>query len=79
MAKQTTEYVTIVSHKKKWVAFILCLIGGLFGLHHFYVGRIFRGIVDIFTFNFFLVGYIIDLIAILCGSFTDRAGLPLKA
>ena len=51
--------------KNKWVAFVLCLFLGLVGAHKFYEGKILMGVVYIFTAGLFLVGWIIDLIAIL--------------
>lgn len=38
------NYVTLTSDKKKRTAYTLCLFGGLFGLHYFYVGKTFTGI-----------------------------------
>ena len=53
------------TEKNKWVAFVLCLFLGLVGAHKFYEGKILVGVVYIFTAGLFLVGWIIDLIAIL--------------
>ena len=53
------------TEKNKWVAFVLCLFLGLIGAHKFYEGKILMGVVYIFTAGLFLVGWIIDLIAIL--------------
>lgn len=53
------------TEKNKWVAFVLCLFLGLVGAHKFYEGKILMGVVYIFTAGLFLVGWIIDLIAIL--------------
>lgn len=73
-----SNYVTVTSDKKKWVAFFLCLFLGCFGAHYFYVGRIGRGIVALFTMNFFFIGSIIDIIHILTGKFKDNTGVPLR-
>lgn len=64
-------------HKKKWVAFFLCLFLGELGFHRFYVGKIGTGIIWLFTFGLFGIGLLIDLIVILCGGFKDNAGQPL--
>ena len=39
-----TNYVTNSSDKSRGTALVLCIIGGMFGLHQFYVGRIGKGI-----------------------------------
>lgn len=63
--------------KKKWTAFILCLLLGGLGVHRFYVGKVGTGLLWMFTCGLFGIGYIIDLIVILCGGFRDKAGQPL--
>lgn len=41
------NYVTITSNKKKKTAFWMCVFGGIFGLHYFYVGsQCFRTVVN---------------------------------
>lgn len=71
-------YVTITSGKSKWVAFILCLFFGEFGIHYFYVGRLFWGIIYLCTLGLFGIGWVIDIIRILLGTFKDNAGVPLR-
>jgi restriction system protein len=72
------NYVTSTSDKRKWVAFFLCLLGGFFGLHQFYVGKIGKGILYLFTVGLFGIGWFIDLLKILLGSFRDNVGQPLR-
>lgn len=50
----------------KWTAFLLCLFLGYFGAHKFYEGKTGMGVLYLFTAGLFLVGYIVDLIVILC-------------
>lgn len=66
------------SEKKKNKAFLYCLLGGMFGLHQFYVGKKSKGIVYFLTFGLFGFGWIIDLIKILTGNFKDKNKIPLK-
>lgn len=73
------NYTTITSDKDKKLAFWLCLFGGFFGVHQFYVGNIGKGILYLFTCGLFMIGWIGDLIAISTGSFKDNSGQPLRA
>ena len=57
---------------------ILCLVFGLFGAHRFYTGRIFTGLLYVFTFGLFGIGMAIDLILIVCGAFKDKRKRKLK-
>lgn len=52
----------------KWVAFVLCLFLGFLGAHKFYEGRMGMGILYLFTFGLFGIGWFVDLILILLKS-----------
>lgn len=58
-------YVQAGKPKNKWVAFILCLFGGMFGLHKFYEGKIIMGILYLLTAGLFVIGWVIDIFIIL--------------
>ena len=52
--------------KNKWVALALCFLLGVFGAHKFYEGKAGMGILYLFTLGLFGIGWLIDLIVILC-------------
>lgn len=51
--------------KNKWIALLLCFFLGVFGAHKFYEGKIGMGILYVFTGGLFVIGVIIDFIALL--------------
>ena len=71
-------YVLYTSDKSKTIALILCIFLSYLGAHYFYVGRIGRGLVALFTLDFFFIGWIIDIIKIATGGFRDNVGAPLR-
>ena len=73
-----THYVTTTSDKSKTTALLLCIFLGWMGAHYFYVGRIMRGIVSLFTYNLFGIGWIYDIVKIALGCFKDNVGAPLR-
>lgn len=58
--------------------FVLCLLVGVFGAHRFYVGKIGTGILMLLTFGGLGIWYLIDLVLILCGEFTDKQGNKVR-
>ena len=65
------------SPKDKAVALLLCIFGGYFGLHYFYVGKYVKGIIYILTFGLFMIGWFVDIFRIAIGAFKDSNGLRL--
>lgn len=51
--------------KDKNTSLILCIIGGWFGLHHFYNGQTKKGVLYLFTVGLFYIGWILDIIKII--------------
>ncbi|MBQ8749963.1 MAG: TM2 domain-containing protein [Clostridia bacterium] len=68
--KQEEESIT----KKGWFLAIICWLVGIFGVHRFLVGKIGTGVLWVITGGCFGIGVIVDLIMILCSSFTDKDG-----
>ena len=87
VALATPPYVPNVqgasTRLRLWALLLAC--AGFFpfpplaGLHRFYVGKIGTGLIWLFTFGFFGIGTLVDIIKILGGMFTDRHGLRLLA
>ncbi len=72
------QHIYYASGKSKVVAFILCFFFGVFGAHYFYVGRLGMGILYLFTFGIGGLGWLIDIIRILIGTFRDKSGRLLR-
>ena len=72
------KYVTPRSDKSRFFALILCVFGGFFGLHQFYVGNVGKGLLYFFTVGLFGIGWILDILSLLGGSFRDNVGMPLR-
>lgn len=63
-----------ISEKKILPAFLLCSMLGFLGAHRFYAGKVGTGIAQLFTLGGFGIWALIDLIILICGSFTDGDG-----
>ncbi len=73
-----TIYVRERSPKSRWLALLLCLLGGAAGLHRFYTGKIASGVFYLLTGGVFFIGATVDFFSILFGYFRDRDGLLLS-
>ena len=66
-----------VSDKDRWTALVICFFLGFFGGHQFYVGNIGKGLLYVFTCGLFGIGWLIDIICLLMGTFKDSKGRVL--
>jgi hypothetical protein len=71
---QSKTDTSTVSERKRLLASILCLAFGIFGAHRFYVGKTKTAKTMLFTIGGFGIWYIIDVVFLLFGEFTDREG-----
>lgn len=62
------------SPRSRLVALVLCALLGYLGVHRFYVGKIGTGMLWLCTGGMFGIGYVVDLILIAAGNFTDIDG-----
>lgn len=56
----TLKNMTI--RKSSVIAYILWLFLGIFGVHRFYVGDFFKGILLFFTLGGFIIGWLVDFV-----------------
>lgn len=50
--------------KNKWIALVLCIFLGFFGVHKFYEGKREIGILYIFTLGIFGLGWLCDIVSL---------------
>ena len=67
-----------VSRKSWLLTLLLCIFLGYIGVHRFYVGKTGTGVIWLCTGGVFLVGWIVDIVEIVRGRFTDRWGYPIR-
>ncbi|MBO6118204.1 MAG: TM2 domain-containing protein [Bacteroidales bacterium] len=60
---------------KDWlITLLLCFFTGALGIHRFYNGKIATGILMLITAGGLGIWYVVDLIIIIFGKFTDKNG-----
>ena len=67
-----------VSEKNRTADLLLAIFLGEFGIHRFYEGKIFTGILWLISAGLFGVGWVVDIIFIIVGSAKDKNGRPIK-
>lgn len=56
------------------VTLLLCFFLGWLGFHRFYTGKVWTGLLQLFTLGFYGIWTLIDFIIILVGQFRDKQG-----
>ena len=64
--------------KSKLATMLLCWFLGYLGIHRFYVGKIWTGILYLCTAGFGGIGVFIDMVRLLFNAFGDKEGRPLR-
>lgn len=67
-----------VSDKSGIACLLFLLLLSLLGIHRFYVGKVGTGILFLITFGGLGLWWLIDLILLICGAFTDAQGRKVK-
>ena len=68
----------MTNQKSKLATILLCFFFGVLGIHRFYTGYFWIGLIYFFSGGFFGIGIIIDFIFILFGFYTDSDGRYLS-
>ena len=66
------------SERSRGVALALAVVGGVFGLHRFYAGRVQSGVCMCLTLGGLGIWYLYDVIVIAAGDFEDGDGRRLR-
>lgn len=72
------QYINKTQEKDWLVTLLLCIFTGGIGGHRFYAGKIGTAVIQLLTAGGCGIWALIDLITIICGSFTDGEGNYIK-
>ncbi|MGL2986980.1 TM2 domain-containing protein [Flavobacterium sp. RSSA_27] len=72
--EELTSPAIVGSGKSQVVALLLCIFVGVIGIHRFYLGYTWQGIVQLLTLGLFGIWTLIDLIRIITGDLQPKGG-----
>ncbi len=64
--------------KRRTLLAILCIFVGYFGVHRFMTGKWKSGLFQLFTLGGFYIWWLVDIVMLITGSFTDTDGIPFR-
>lgn len=67
----------MTSSRSRLATLLLAWFFGYLGIHRFYVGKFWTGLLQLCTAGGFGIWWIVDAILVLCGVFTDGEGRPI--
>lgn len=67
-----------ISKRDGLITLLLAIFLGWIGIHRFYVGKMGTGVLYLFTGGCFAIGWIIDIIKIVTGNFTDKENCKIN-
>ena len=74
MEAPTDSSSTDAGGQSQLIALVLCFLVGGLGVHRFYLGYIWQGVVQLLTAGGFGIWWLIDFIRIITGSLTPKNG-----
>src|SRR5260370_18421451 len=73
-SSESAAVARTVSERSRGVALALAVVGGVFGLHRFYTGRVQSGVWMCVTLGGVGIWYLYDLVVLAAGDFVDGDG-----
>lgn len=78
-AEKLIKQTEPVIFNKHWLVILLmCIFGGVFGIHRFATGKMGSGLIYLLTGGIFGIGVIVDIILIASNQFTEAQGEAIK-
>ncbi len=62
------------SDKRLLIGVLLCVFGGVLGLHRFYAGKVGTGVLQLLTGGGLGIWWLVDLVMLATGNFRDKDG-----